>query len=104
MIEWCIDIDKRAPNHFKTDKFKEVITDNTKPIMVYIYEKLKESDYNLSEFYQKFKDVIDDLPIMNVKININDEIIIKYNRWVNIKLIDSTKAIYRDIKLNKLLN
>jgi hypothetical protein len=104
MIEWYIDIDKWAPNQFKTDKFKEVVTENTKPVMAYISEKLKESDYNLSEFYQKFKDAVDDLPIMNVKSNIDDEIIIQYNRWVDIKLVDSTKAIYRDIKLNKLLN
>ena len=102
MIEWYIDIDEWVPSHFKTDKFKEVVTDNTKPVMVYISEKLKESDYNLSEFYQKFKDVVDDLPIMKVKI-IDDEIIIQYNKWVDIKLVDSTKAIYRDIKLNKLL-
>lgn len=103
MIEWYIDIDEWAPSHFKTDKFKEVVTKNTKPVMVYISEKLKESDYDLSGFCQKFKDIVDDLPIMKVKV-IDDEITIQYNRWVDIKLVDSTKAIYRDIKLNKLLN
>lgn len=103
MIEWYIHIDKWAPEHFKTDKFKKIVTENTIPVITYISEKLKESDYNLSEFHQKFKDVVDDLPIMKVKV-IDDEIIIQYNKWVDIKLVDSTKAIYRDIKLNKLLN
>lgn len=103
MIAWYIHIDKWAPKHFKNDKFKEVVIENTKPVIAYIYEKLKESDYNLSEFNKRLKDIVDDLPIMKVKI-IDDEIIIKYNKWIDIKLVDSTKAIYRDIKLNKLLN
>lgn len=103
MIEWYVDIVEFAPMNFKTDKFKNSVNENAKPVMIYISEKLKESDYNLSEFYENFKDIVDDLPIMNLKC-INDEIIIKYNRFVYIKLVDSTKAIYRNIKLNKLLN
>jgi hypothetical protein len=39
---------------------------------------------------------------MNIKL-LNGEIILKYNRWVDIKFVDSTKSIYRDIKLNKLI-
>ena len=103
MIEWFIYIKDYAPEYFKTDKFKEIVTENTIPVIKYISEKLKESDYDLSGFCQKFKDIVDDLPIMKVKV-IDDEITIQYNRWVDIKLVDSTKAIYRDIKLNKLLN
>jgi len=33
-----------------------------------------------------------------------EEFVIKYNRWVDIKLTDTTKQIYRDIKLEKIFN
>jgi hypothetical protein len=103
MIDYYIDIDDGAPKHFKTEKFKETIIRNSKPVMDFLYEKLVENDYNLEEFYNKCKDIIDDLPIMKFKI-INNEIIIQYNRWIDIKLTDSTKQLYRDIKLDKLIS
>jgi len=48
-----------------------------------------------------FQEIIEELPIMRANIYGN-EFIIKYNRWVNIKLTDTTKQIYRDIKLEKI--
>jgi len=42
------------------------------------------------------------MPIMSSTI-IDNEFIIKYNRWTSIRLTDTTKQIYRDIKLEKIL-
>jgi hypothetical protein len=102
MIEFYIDIDEYAPNRFKTEMFKDSVIKNSQPIIDYIFEKLNEFNYNLDEFYKKLSDIVDDLPIMSIKL-VNGEIILKYNRWVDIKFVNSTKSIYRDIKLNKLI-
>jgi hypothetical protein len=102
MTEFYIDINENAPKNFKTEKFKDSVIENSQPIINYIFEKLNEFNYNLDEFYKKFSDIVDDLAIMNIKL-LNGEIILKYNRWVDIKFVDSTKSIYRDIKLNKLI-
>jgi hypothetical protein len=48
-------------------------------------------------------EIIEELPIMRAN-TYGGEFIIKYNRWVDIKLTDTTKQIYRDIKLEKIFN
>jgi hypothetical protein len=102
MIEFYIDINENAPIRFKTEMFKDSVIKNSQPIIDYIFEKIKEFNYNLDEFYKKFSDIVDDLPIMTIKL-LNGQIILKYNKWIDIKFVDSVKSIYRDIKLNKLI-
>jgi hypothetical protein len=55
----------------------------------------------ISDDHKIFKEIIDEMPIMEAHIW-NDEFSIKYNRWVYIKLIDTKVQIYRDSKIRKL--
>jgi hypothetical protein len=59
------------------------------------------NDYKLEDMEVIFSEIIEELPIMRANIY-GEEFVIKYNRWVDIKLTDTTKQIYRDIKLEKI--
>jgi hypothetical protein len=50
-----------------------------------------------------FSEIIEELPIMEASIYKN-EFTIRYNRFVYLNLTDTTKQIYRDIKLEKIFN
>jgi hypothetical protein len=70
--------------------------------MDYFCKRLSEiEDFTLDNIEKIFSEIIDELPIMRGN-RYGDEFVIKYNRWVDIKLTDTTKQIYRDIKLEKI--
>jgi hypothetical protein len=70
--------------------------------MNYFCKRLSEiDDFTLEDMETIFSEIIEELPILTTNIY-GDEFVIKYNRWVDIKLTDTTKQIYRDIKLEKI--
>lgn len=102
MIDWYVEILEGSPDDFKNDDYLNSVIKTTAPCMDYFCKRLIEIDnFNLKEMEVIFSEIIEELPIMRSNIY-GDEFIIKYNRWVNIKLTDTTKQIYREIKLEKL--
>ena len=103
MINWYVQISEGAPQGFNSDNYLGNVIDTATPFMDYFCKRLSEvENWMMEDAETIFKDIIDEMPIMSSMIN-NKEFIIKYNRWVNIRLTDTTKQIYRDIKLEKIL-
>ena len=106
MIDWYVEILEHAQPHFRTDKFMDVVIKTASPCMEYFCNRLSEiENWRVEDAAGIFGDIIEELPIMNFYIDpITKEFIIKYNSYVFIKLTDTTKQIYRDIKLEKILD
>ena len=103
MINWYVQISEGAPIGFNSDIYLGNVIDTATPFMDYFCKRLSEiENWMIQDAETIFKDIIDEMPIMSSMIN-NNEFIIKYNRWVSIRLTDTTKQIYRDIKLEKIL-
>lgn len=103
MINWYVQISEAAPQGFNSDNYLGNVIDTATPFMDYFCKRLSEiENWMIQDAETIFKDIIDEMPIMSSIIN-NNEFIIKYNRWVSIRLTDTTKQIYRDIKLEKIL-
>lgn len=104
MIDWYIEISDDAPKYFKSDDYLAKVIENSAPYMKYFCRRLSEiDDYKLEDMEKIFSEIIEELPIMRSNIY-GGEFVIKYNRWVDIKLTDTTKQIYRYIKLEKIFN
>lgn len=102
MIDWYIEISKDAPVAFKADKYLSTVINTSSPCMNYFCKRLTETEnFTLEDMKKIFSIIIEELPIMRANIY-GDEFVIKYNRWVDIKLTDTTKQIYRNIKLEKI--
>ena len=102
MIDWYIEISEGAPDGFKGDKYLSNVINTASPCMNYFCQRLTEKEnFTLEDIEKIFSEIIEELPIMRANIY-GDEFVIKYNRWVDIKLTDTTKQIYRDIKLEKI--
>jgi hypothetical protein len=103
MINWYVQISEDAPIGFNSDIYLASVIDTATPFMDYFCKRLSEVDnWSIDDAQNVFKDIIDEMPIMSSTV-LNNEFIIKYNRWTSIKLTDTTKQIYRDIKLEKIL-
>lgn len=103
MINWYVQISEDAPKRFNSDIYLGNVIDTATPFMYYFCKRLSEiENWMIEDAETIFKDIIDEMPIMSSMIS-NTEFIIKYNRWVSIRLTDTTKQIYRDIKLEKIL-
>ncbi len=104
MIDWYIEISESSPDNFKNDNYLANVIRTAKPCMDYFCKRLTEiEDFTLEDMEKIFSEIIEELPIMRANIY-GDEFVIKYNRWVDIKLTDTTKQIYRSIKLEKIFN
>ena len=104
MIDWYVEISESAPDGFKGDKYLAEVIKTASPCMNYLCNRLMEmEDFTLESMEKIFSEIIEELPIMRGN-RYGDEFVIKYNRWVDIKLTDTTKQIYRDIKLEKIFN
>jgi len=104
MIDWYIEISESAPDGFKNDNYLANVIITAKPCMDYFCKRLTEiENFSLDDMNKIFSEIIEELPIMRAN-TYGGEFIIKYNRWVDIKLTDTTKQIYRDIKLEKIFN
>ena len=103
MINWYVQISETAPQGFNSDIYLGNVIDTATPFMDYFCKRLSEiENWMIEDAETIFKDIIDEMPIMSSMIS-NTEFIIRYNRWVSIRLTDTTKQIYRDIKLEKIL-
>ena len=103
MINWYVQISENAPYGFNSDIYLASVIDTATPFMEYFCKRLSEVDsWSIDDAQKIFKDIIDEMPIMSSTI-IDNEFIIKYNRYTSIRLTDTTKQIYRDIKLEKIL-
>lgn len=103
MINWYVQISEGAPQGFNSDIYLGNVIDTATPFMDYFCKRLSEiENWMIEDAETIFKDIIDEMPIMSSMIS-NTEFIIRYNRWVSIRLTDTTKQIYRDIKLEKIL-
>ena len=103
MINWYVQISEDAPIGFNSDIYLASVIDTATPFMEYFCKRLSEVDsWSIDDAQKIFKDIIDEMPIMSSTI-IDNEFIIKYNRYTSIRLTDTTKQIYRDIKLEKIL-
>ena len=103
MIDWYVEICDSSPEGFKGDKYLGNVIDTASPCMDYFCKRLTEmKDWKLEDANQIFKEIIEELPIMTSTIY-NNEFIINYNRWVTIKLTETSKQIYRDLKLSRIL-
>jgi len=103
MINWYVQISEYAPYGFNSDTYLANVIDTATPFMEYFCKRLSEVDnWNIDDAQKIFKGIIDEMPIMSSTI-IDNEFIIKYNKWTYIRLTDTTKQIYRDIKLEKIL-
>lgn len=104
MIDWYVEISESAPDRFKSDKYLSSVIKTAAPCMNYFCKRLIEiEDFTLDDMERIFSEIIEELPIMRCNIY-GGEFVILYNRWVDIKLTDTTKQIYRDIKLEKIFN
>jgi hypothetical protein len=102
MIDWYVEISEGSPDGFKGDKYLSSVINTASPCMNYFCQRLTEKEnFTLEDIEKIFSEIIEELPIMRANIY-GDEFVIKYNRWVDIKLTDTTKQIYRNIKLEKI--
>jgi len=63
------------------------------------------ADFNLENVNEMLHGLVEEFPIMSPENDLQTgEFYIRYNRYLNIKLKDPLKSIYRDLKLNQLLN
>lgn len=103
MIDWYIEISDSSPNGFKSDDFLKGVIETATPFMNYFCDRLSEiEDWKIEDAERVFGEIIEEMPIMNYRIK-EEEFIIKYNRFVDIKLTHTTRQIYREIKLGKIL-
>ena len=102
MIDWYVEISEYAPETFRSDKYLSKIIDTASPCMDYFCNRLSElEDWKLEDAETIFKEIIEEMPIMEAHIW-NKEFSIRYNKWVYIKLTETTKQIYRESKLTSL--
>ena len=102
MIDLYVEISEGATDGFKGDKYLSSVINTASPCMNYFCQRLTEKEnFTLEDIEKIFSEIIEELPIMRANIY-GDEFVIKYNRWVDIKLTDTTKQIYRNIKLEKI--
>lgn len=103
-LKWVIEYSHTSPNYVKIPKVKKEIESLTSGVIDYIFSKLEKSDeLTLNNVNGILFDLLDELPIMSPTLD-NGEFKIRYNKFITVKLIDPVKSIYREIKLNKLLN
>lgn len=103
-LKWVIEYSHTSPNYVKIPKVKKEIESLTSGVIDYIFSKLEKSDeLTLNNINGILFDLLDELPIMSPTLD-NGEFKIRYNKFITVKLIDPVKSIYREIKLNKLLN
>lgn len=104
MIDWYVELSDSCPDRYRNDKYLKTVIETATPVMNYFCEKLSElDDWCVDDANKIFCSIIDELPIMRPGFEKGDFIII-YNRWTTIRLTETTKQIYRGIKIEKLLN
>lgn len=104
MIDWYVEISDNSPDGFKSDNYLKQVIETSTPVMNYFCEKLSIIDnWKIEDANKIFISIIEEMPIMRPRVY-NNEFEIVYNRWVTIRLTETTKQIYRNIKIENLLN
>jgi hypothetical protein len=105
MIDWYVEISEYYLNDkFKSDDYLKGVIETSTPFMNYFCKRLSElEEWSVDDANRIFSSIIDEMPIMNARLY-GGEFLIEYNKFVNIKLTETPKQIYRDIKLEKLLS
>jgi len=100
MIDWYVEIS----DHLKSDSYLKSVIETATPFMNYFCDRLSEiEDWKIEDAERVFGEIINEMPIMNCRVNSEGEFVINYNKHTLIKLTDTTKQIYREIKLGKIL-
>ena len=103
MIDWYVEISEYSPQNFKSDDFLKGVIETATPFMNYFCDRLSEIDeWKIEDAEKVFGEIIEEMPIMSYRVH-KEEFIINYNKFVSIKLTDTTRQIYREIKLGKIL-
>ena len=103
MISWYIDSTRTD------DKYLAKVKQTVEPCMDYFCDRLYEiEDFDLNDINKLFKEIIEELPILNFVLNpITNEIYFQYSSSLNantkIRFHDATKGIRRELILNKIL-
>lgn len=107
-VDWYV---KSNPWNGKvTEKVLSKVVETATPLMDYFCDRLTEvveGDLKISQIETVFGEIVEEMPVMNYRIseeNGVDQFIIMYNKHTEIRLTDSTKQIYREIKLTKILS
>lgn len=109
MVDWYFEINEGAPSIFNSKEYLSRIESIFKDyINCYNSILSKEVDINicnlkLEDMNELFLKISRNIPIMEGCIDKNG-FYIKYSKFVSLRLIDSTKEIYRDLKLIKILS
>lgn len=91
-------------------KFLSKVVETATPLMDYFCGRLTErveGELEINQIESVFGEIVEEMPVMNYRIsneNGVDQFIIQYNKFTEIRLTDSTKQIYREIKLTKILS
>lgn len=103
MIDWYVELSDGAPEQFGKDDYLANVIDTATPFMKHFCKRLTEiEDWKLEDANKIFEEIIEEMPIMTACIY-KEEFFIRYNKCTYIRLTDTTKQIYRNIKLEKLL-
>jgi hypothetical protein len=89
-----------------SEKFLKKVVETATPLMDYFCNRLTDvvsGELKISQIETVFAEIIEEMPVMNYRISKDNEFIIQYSKYTEIRLTDSTKQIYRDIKLTKIL-
>jgi len=93
-----------------TEKVLSKIVETATPLMNYFCKRLTDAiddELEISKIETLFAEIVQEMPVMNYRISKEDgvdQFIIMYNSRTEIRLTDSTKQIYREIKLTKILS
>lgn len=104
-MDWYINYIGGAPKSFTNNKkIKSDIHRTIDYIMKIFQVRVFEiKEINIESASKVLIDIIDDLPVAQASMR-DGELIIRYSRFIEIKLKDPLKAIYRDIKLKQILD
>ena len=103
MIDWYVEVSRYAPDNLNSDNYLKSVIETATPFMNYFCDRLSEmEEWKIGDAERVFGEIIEEMPIMNYQIK-GEEFTIKYNRFIDIKLTDTTRQIYREIKLGKIL-
>ena len=104
MIDWYVEVSEYCPDNYRNEKYLNKVIEIATPFMEYFDEIVSNiEDYEVIEdVNRKFISILQESPIMESYID-NGEFFIKYNKYINIRLKETTKQIYRNKKIEKIL-
>ena len=96
-MDWYIDstiIDSR---------YLSVVESTVGDIMNFFVKRLDEVDIDFNILDKEFEKILNELPFMKFHNDKNGNFWFEYNRYTDIKFIDTMKSVKRDLVLDKIL-